>query len=82
LERFKQDNLDLPYDGIDDADDWEEEEATIYEPTLEEIADNDVNIDASWAELARQLPNRRGGNVDEADWLGDRDIDRAALWDD
>ena len=76
-ERFKQDNLDLTYNRINNTDNQEEEEAIIYKPTLEEIANNNVNINASQAKLARQLLNRRGGNVDKANQLSNRDINRA-----
>lgn len=54
-ERFKQDRINnpLPYNGINDADNLEEEEKTIYKLTQDNEHNNDNNVKASQAKLAR-----------------------------
>jgi hypothetical protein len=75
-EAFRGIYPDLPIDGLDEVE--IEPKDSIHEDTPNEVLDDD--IEPSWDELGRRLPDRNGRNIDEVDALGQRLLDRAADW--
>jgi hypothetical protein len=52
-----------------------EPEESLHESTPGDVFDDGQNTDAEWGEIAAQLPNRAGENIDIQDCLGNRLMD-------
>jgi hypothetical protein len=57
-------------------DEDEDREEFVEQPEQVEADD----VESSWAEIARQLPGREGVEVENADDIGNREIDRRFKW--
>jgi ATP-dependent DNA helicase PIF1 len=72
---FCQERCIHPQDGYNDE--LPNPQPSVHEDTQDDPDENALNnIDAEWSELARQLPDRNGNNVNACDMLGQRPEDR------